>query len=98
MIHEVATVAPELLRVPAIARIIAHHTTPKEAGMVFAQAKPKLAVYTHLVLLGEGKVAPPTIDDVINQTRQTYDGPLQIGADLMSFDFGDEVTVRPFKP
>lgn len=97
LIHEVASVRPELMEVPAIQRIIAHHTTPKEAGMVFARAKPKLAVYTHLVLLGEDKVPPPSLDEVIKETRQTYDGPLQVGADLMSFDIDDTVTVRPFK-
>jgi len=96
LIHEVASVQPELMAVPAIQRIIAHHTTPKEAGMVFAQARPKLAVYTHFVLLGEDKIPPPTVDDVIAQTRQTYDGPLQAGADLMSFDIGEEITVRSF--
>lgn len=97
LIHEVASVRPEMMAIPAIQRIIAHHTLPKEAGMVFAQAKPKLAVYTHLVLLGEGKIPPPSLDDIVAETRQTYDGPLVVGADLMSFDIGDTVTVRPWK-
>jgi ribonuclease Z len=98
LIHEVASVRPEMMAIPAIQRIIAHHTTPKEAGMVFAKAKPKLAAYTHLVLLGNEKVAPPSLDDIVAETRQTYSGPLVVGADLMSFDIANTVTVRPWKP
>lgn len=97
LIYEVASVRPEMMTIPAIQRIIAHHTTPKEAGMVFAEAKPKLAVYTHLVLLGEGKSPPPSLNDIVAETRRTYSGPLVVGADLMSFDIGDTVTVRPWK-
>ena len=29
--------------------------------------------------------------------RQTYDGALEVGEDLMSFEIGDTVTVRRFK-
>ena len=94
LIHEVATARPELMKEAHIQRIVAHHTTPREAGRVFAAAKPKLAVYTHLVLPSTDKVPPPTLDDVIAETRQTYDGPLVIGEDLMAFEIGETVTVR----
>ena len=30
-------------------KVIAHHITPQEAGMVFTRVKPKLAVYSHIV-------------------------------------------------
>src|SRR5688500_11855715 len=30
--------------------VIAHHVTPEQAGEVFARTKPRLAVYSHLVL------------------------------------------------
>ena len=83
----------------AVQRIIAsYHTTPKEAGMVFVQAKPKLAVYTHFVLLSNATIPPPTLDEVIAATRQTYSGPLEAGEDLTSFEIGDTVTVHHFKP
>ena len=64
--------------------------------MVFAQTKPKLAAFTHLVMLGSEKVAPPTIDDLVRETRATYDGALVVGEDLMAFDIRNEVTVRRF--
>ena len=50
----------------------------------------------HLALLGSDKIAPPTLDDLIAETRQTYDGPVEVGEDLMAFDIGEAVTVRRF--
>lgn len=94
LIHEVAAARPGLLVDPFMQRIFAHHTSPREAGRVFARAKPKLAAYTHFVLLGSPAVKPMTIDDVLTETRETYSGPLEAGEDLMSFEIGDTVRVR----
>lgn len=94
LVHEVAAARSQLMQDAHIQRIVAHHITPREAGRVFAQAKPKLAVYTHFVLLASERVPPPTLDDVLSETRHSYDGPLELGEDLMSFDIGDTVTVR----
>jgi hypothetical protein len=66
-----------------IQRIIAHHTTAREAGVVFARTCPKLAVYTHLVFLASKQVPSATVADLIAETRQTYSGPLEVGEDLM---------------
>jgi ribonuclease Z len=98
LIHEVGAARPELLAssVP-VQRIIAHHTTPREAGLVFSRAKPKMAAYTHIVLLSSEKIPEPTLDEVVAETRQTYGGPLVVGEDLMSFEIGETVSVRPFK-
>lgn len=61
--------------------------------MVFSKSKPKLAAYTHIVMLGNAQVSEPTLDDLVAETRQTYSGPLEIGEDLTSFTIGDEVTI-----
>jgi ribonuclease Z len=98
LVHEVAAARPELMQEDYIRRIVAHHTTPREAGLVFSRTRPKLAAYTHLVLLVSDKVPPPSIDDVVRETRETYDGPLEVGEDLMSFDIDETVTVRRHKP
>jgi ribonuclease Z len=98
LIHEVCVVRPELLSNPYIKRVVDHHTTPREAGQVFSLAKPKLAVYSHLVFLASEKVPRATVDDIVAGTRETYDGPLQVGEDLMSFDIGDTVIVSQRKP
>ncbi len=85
LIHQVAAARDELLRSPVFQAILAHHTKPEEAGVVFARSKPKLAVYYHFVLLGTPAVPPVTEDEVVAMTRRTYDGPLVVGEDLMSF-------------
>jgi ribonuclease Z len=98
LIHEVGSARPELMAASvSVQRIIAHHTTPREAGTVFSQAKPKMAVYAHIVLLSSEKIPEPTLDDVVAETRQTYAGPLTVGEDLMSFEIGDAVTVERYK-
>ncbi len=52
--------APELMLEPYVQRIIAHRTTPREARRVFAQTRPKLAAYTHIVRIGNELIAPPS--------------------------------------
>jgi ribonuclease Z len=88
---------PELMREPAVERIIGHHTTPREAGRVFDRTRPKLAVYTHLVLIRSEQIAAPTIGDVVAETRKTYGGPLVVGEDLMAFDIGETISVSRWK-
>jgi ribonuclease Z len=94
LIHEVAMAPRELLGDPVIQRIVNHHTSPHEAGLVFAQTRPKLAAFTHLVMLASNTVRPPSVEELVAATRQTYAGPLEIGEDLMSFEIADVVTVR----
>lgn len=94
MVHEVAMARPELLREAYIQRIVNHHTSPQEAGRIFAQTRPKLAVFTHLVMLASATVNAPALDELIAATRETYAGPLQVGEDLMSFEIGETVIVR----
>jgi len=97
LIHEVGMARPELMKIPAVQRIIAHHTPPEEAGKVFAQAKPKLAAYTHIVFLSNAQISEPTLEDLVAETRKTYSGPLEVGEDLTAFEIGDTVTVQRFK-
>jgi ribonuclease Z len=96
LVHEVAIARPELLSEAHIGRIMAHHTTAREAGMVFEQTKPKLAAYTHLVFLTSPRVPRASIAELVAETRQTYRGPLEVGEDLMSFEIGETITVRRY--
>ncbi|HEY5622853.1 MAG TPA: MBL fold metallo-hydrolase [Gammaproteobacteria bacterium] len=97
IIHEVVAARDELLDFdPRIQLIIDHHTTPEQAGVVFERAAPRLAAYTHYVLLSGPNVPEVTIDDVIERTRTTYSGPLQAGEDLMRFEIGETIEVIPF--
>ena len=84
----------ELLGDLHIRRIVNHHTSPQEAGLVFTRAGAKLAVFTHLVMLTSETVSAPTVEELVAATRETYDGALVVGEDLISFEIADTVTVR----
>jgi ribonuclease Z len=96
LVHEIA--APETFvragTTPERAKsVIAHHVTPEQAGEVFSRTKPKLAVYSHIVL------PTATEQDLIPPTRKTYSGPLELGEDLMVIEVGQTIAVRrPTRP
>jgi ribonuclease Z len=98
LVHEVAMARPELMQEAYIQRIVGHHTTPYDCGRVFAQTRPKLAAFTHVVQLASNEVPPPTIDEMIAEVRKTYDGPLEMGEDLMSFEIGGTVITKRLMP
>ena len=99
VVHEVALVSDELLALSEqFRRIVAHHTTPEEAGIVFAEVAPKLAVYTHIVFLRSRTIAEEDLPNLIARTRTTYDGPLVVGEDLMSFIVGDTIGILSSAP
>lgn len=77
--------APEMVR-----QILGHHTTPEQAGTIFATVKPKLAIYSHII--------PGNAQNFIPLTRKTYSGPLEVGEDLMSIEIGDKVVVSRHNP
>ncbi|MFL2555150.1 MAG: MBL fold metallo-hydrolase [Candidatus Rariloculaceae bacterium] len=99
LIHELAAANDEILQFdPRMQLILDHHTSPEEAGIVFARATPKLAVYTHYTLLSAPNAPEVTVEEVLERTRVNYAGPLQAGDDLMRFEIGDTVNVIPFDP
>jgi len=73
------------------------HTSPEEAGKVFEQVNPKLAVYSHIVLLTkDATIPPPTVAELISRTQKVYKGTLEVGEDLMTITIGDKVAVSRF--
>lgn len=99
LVHSIGAAKQELLDSAPIWRLIlAHHIQPEEAGEVFTEAGPKLAVFTHVVSLTDGKIPPVGPDEIMERTRTTYDGPLVMGQDLMTITVGkDEVTAEPWR-
>jgi ribonuclease Z len=85
LIHEVCAAPTELASSPTAKAVIDHHTTPEQAGRIFAQAKPRLAAYTHIVLLNRPPIPTVPLAQVEAETRRAYDGPLVIGEDLTRF-------------
>lgn len=93
LVHEVTAAAGGAAESAGqLKRIGANHTTPEQAGEVFARARPKLAVYNHLLLFGS---AQP--EDLIPATRKKYAGPLVVGVDLLQIDIGAEVRAHRFE-
>lgn len=66
--------------------IAAHHTDPVEAGEVFDQARPRLAVFSHYAM---------ATADTLALVRRHYGGPVEIGRDGMLIEVGEEVRVVP---
>ncbi len=97
LVHEVAIIEPELSKsYPSYRDIENHHSSPEDAGRIFSLAKPKLAVYSHIVFATLKPVPDVPEDALIARTRTTYGVPLIVGRDLMSFVIGD--TVSAFGP
>jgi ribonuclease Z len=86
LVHEVAFRTGET---QATSRILAHHTLPSQAGEVFSRTAPRLAVFSHVDLSKD-----ITNDQLVDMTRQTYKGPLVVGADLMSFDILPKISIH----
>jgi ribonuclease Z len=103
LIHEVAGTRPELLTTsvtaPTARRILGWHSSPEDAARVFERVHPKLAVFSHVVLLTtDAAISPPTAADLLARTKAVYRGPTLLGEDLMAFVIDDSVEVHPYAP
>lgn len=88
VVHELYQTSDDAVKAnPRLAIVKTLHVDAAEAGRLFARSKPKLAVYSHIVLRGVD------VGDVVRLTRTTYGGPLVVGEDLMQFVVGDDVAV-----
>ena len=95
IVHNVIAFSDRLSEMPEMKGVLAKLTTPEQAAEIFKQAKPKLAVFSHIVTKEmQGKKGE---DLIIARTRSAgYDGPLVMGADRMSFEIADTVkTIEP---
>ena len=68
--------------------IVALHTLAPDVGRVFNESGTRLGVFTHL------DNNPSAIPELIEQTRETWNGRLEVGEDLMVIDIGKEIEVR----
>ncbi len=97
IIHEVAAANEQSRQNPLINQILGFHSSPEDAAKVFEKIKPKLAVYSHVVLLtADPSIPPPTITDLKIRTQKIYNGPIQVGEDLLSIEIGDNVSVSKY--
>ncbi len=93
LIHEV--VSPEAIarmKFPAdLAKtIIGYHTTPEQAAAIFSLVKPRMAIFSHIIL------PTATEQDIIPLTRKIYAGAVELGEDLMVIEVGEKIEIsRP---
>jgi ribonuclease Z len=90
LVHCVTVIPDELLKTtPAYQAILQHLSSPEDAARVFDEARPKLAVYSHIGLNGGA-----TVQDLLTRTRSVYAGKVEVGRDLMKISIGDEPVVE----
>ena len=84
IIHSVAVIGAKLLKKSKIMRnILAHHSEPEDTAKVFNAIKPKLAIYSHVVMYGGLKPK-----DILSRVRAKYSGAVRMGKDLMAINVG----------
>ncbi|RCK21757.1 hypothetical protein TH1_18530 [Thalassospira lucentensis MCCC 1A00383 = DSM 14000] len=81
LVHETGAAPQDVMDNPIIQNILDHHTSPEDVGRVFSEAKPGLAVYSHVVRLF-GKDGRIPMREIVDRTRTTYSGPLVVAEDL----------------
>jgi len=59
---------------------------------------PKLAIYSHIVRLSSDHILPGPVERFIAVTPEKYDGPLEIGEDLTTFEITATVRVKRGSP
>jgi len=94
LIHQIGY-APEaaIKENKVVARIIALHTQPQQVAEIFALAKPKMAVLSHIVIFNEKgpDLSPKGEEEMMEVVRQYYGGPVTLGQDMMAFEVGDQI-------
>ena len=88
VIHEVMMASETLLKKnPRMQKVEKYHSSPKQAGQVLAQIKPKLGILVHMLKFGV------TEEQVLEALGEHYKGEVRLGEDLMAMDIGDSVYV-----
>ena len=90
LVHEVVFGLPPLTTEQTL--VTNGHTLPDKAAQVFAATKPKLGIYSHVILFGGA-----SDDDVMAATRKGYAGRVEMGTDLTVIEIGDNINVRRLK-
>ena len=86
LIHEVAAASGHLRsRNPRLGKLLAYHTEPDALAKVLAQAKPRLAVMTHLLTAGISD------DELLAAVSRGHRVEVVVGRDLMAFDVGETI-------
>jgi ribonuclease Z len=92
IVHNVIAMSARLTEAPEMKPVLGKLTTPEQAARVFIEAKPRMAVYSHIV---KKELHGQFGDNVIMQRTRAagYRGPLEMGHDRMTIEIGAALRV-----
>jgi ribonuclease Z len=94
LVHEVAYIdAGTIAKFPNYQEVLDHHTTPTEAGRIFALANPKVAVFSHIVSRSTDQSQEQIAEAIVAGAKVDFKGDVLLGEDLTAITIGDEITV-----
>ena len=86
LVHEVQVPSPGATEEAKLANVsLSVHSGPEAVARIFAQAQPRMAVYSHII--------PPDVTAAELAAATDYDGPLTVAHDLMMITIGEEIVV-----
>lgn len=86
LVHEVQVPSPDETDEAKLANVsLSVHSEPKAVAEIFAKARPKMAVYSHII--------PPDVTEAQLRAATPYAGPLTVAHDLMMITIGDRIEV-----
>ena len=90
LVHSITYMSPERVSENKLVEsaVIKKQTTPEQAADVLNEAKPRLAVFSHISKSGLAD------EEIINMVRKAgYSGPLEMGHDKMKIEVGEDVSI-----
>ena len=86
LVHEVQVPSPDETEEAKLANVsLSVHSEPKAVAGIFARARPKMAIYSHII--------PPDVTEAQLRAATPYDGPLTVAHDLMMVTIGETIVV-----
>ncbi len=86
LVHEVQVPSPDETEEARRANVsLSVHTEPRDAAAIFTRARPRMAVYSHII--------PPDVTETQLKAATPYDGALTVAHDLMMITIGERIEV-----
>jgi len=97
LVQNVIAFGPRLSALPEMQGVLAKLTTPEQAADLLRTARPRLAIFSHIV---KKELPGKKGDDMILARVRAagYRGPLVMGRDHMVVEVGDTVRLLPARP
>ena len=91
LVHEIFACKAEILKKnPRLQKIERYHTNPDQILEVLDQVSPRMAILTHVIIVGIEENA------LIQELQDSYAGEVILGEDLMRIEIADDIKVIRF--